>query len=59
MKQKSVVQSIRFSYSDMNKITWLRNKKINPATLIRNGFNNEFNKFINNYNKESKEKLPF
>lgn len=43
----------------MNKITWLRNKKINPAILIRNSFNYEFDKFINNYNKELKEKLPF
>jgi hypothetical protein len=59
MKQKSVVQSIRFSAIQMEKIAWLKSKKINPAVIIRNGFDREFMKFEKTYYSQNKQILPF
>jgi hypothetical protein len=60
MKQKSQVQSIRFSAEQMGKIAWLKTKNFNPAVIIRNGFDAEFERFKKEYEKEqSKEILPF
>ena len=56
---KSVVQSIRFSHSQMEKIAWLKSKGINPATIIRNGFEKEFERFKKHFEKEVKNGCPF
>jgi hypothetical protein len=61
MKQKSVVQSIRFSVIQIEKIAWLKTKKINPAHIVRKGFDSEFERFIKQFEQEHKHtnKLPF
>ena len=43
----------------MEQIAWLKANKINPAILIRKGFDAEFERFKNNFNKQDKNKIPF
>ena len=60
MKQKTIVVSIRFDILQIERMAWLKSKGINPATIIRNGFDNEFKELKKAYNKEQlKETLPF
>ena len=59
MKQKSVVQSIRFSSIQIEKMAWLKSKKIRPSVLIRNGFDKEFKKYKKEYDKTQDKFVPF
>lgn len=59
MKNKSIVQSVRFSNIQLEKIAWLKNNNFNPSVLIRNGFDTEFERFKKECKKEKHFKYPF
>ena len=59
MKDKSVVQSIRFSSIQIEKMAWLKSKKIKPSVLIRNGFDKEFENYKKEYDIIKNKIVPF
>ena len=57
---KTTVISLRVNPVQIEKIAWLKSKRINPAVLIRNSFDEAFDRFKKEYEKEQvKEILPF
>ena len=60
MKQKTIIKTVRFSPQMVEKMKWLKDRKINPNHVLRIAFEKEFSEVSKNYFKEQERfKYPF